>query len=94
VSKVTEENEALYRKAAFGKIIEDFQSSDIGIYLIRRAESEAEQAIEKLKTCDPKDGKVVQSLQNEVWKAESFQKWLADAILDGLQAHNMIDNEE
>jgi hypothetical protein len=89
-----EGNQKLYDKAALGKIVEEFQSSEVGRYLIKRAEEAVEDAVEKLKVCDPKDGKVVQSLQNQVWKAESFQQWLADAIIDGANALDLITNGE
>ena len=92
--KVTEINEPLYRKAAFGKQIEDFLSSDIGVYLVKKAEREVQAAFEALKSVNPVDGKAVQALQNKIWVAESFQQWLGDGIVDGLQAFKVITEEE
>ena len=92
--RVTDINEPLYRKAAFGKQIEEFTASDIGRYLIKRAESEVQAAFEDLKAVNPVDGKAVQALQSRIWRAESFQQWLADGIIDGLQAFKIITDEE
>lgn len=88
------DNIPLIQKAVFGRQVEEFLNTDIGRFMVTRAEQSAESAMEKLKTCDPRDGKIVQSLQNEIWKAESFQEWMAIAIMDGLRAHKLLEDGE
>lgn len=87
-----EDKDLLIRRAVFGKEVEQFLNSSVGRYMISRAHSEVSEAFELLKKCDPKDGKTVQHLQNQVWKAESINQWLSDAVTDGLAAINIIDD--
>lgn len=86
--------ELLLRRAAFGKQIEQFMSSDIGKYLLARAADEVIEAFDELKKCDPRDGKTVEKFQNRIYRAESFRQWLMDAVLDGINAFNIIEDRE
>lgn len=84
----------LVQEAVFGKQVEEFLSSDIGIYLVKKAEAEASDAIEKLKTCPADDPKAIRTLQNQIFRAESIQQWLGEAIHRGLEAIQNIDERE
>jgi hypothetical protein len=81
-----EDKNMLLRRAAFGKQIEEFWTSDIGNYILNRIDSEVVAAFKEIKDCDPKDGKVVQMIQNKIYRVESIKGWLEDAVIDGLQA--------
>ncbi len=83
----------LLETAVFGKEVENFLNSRIGKYLVRRAEAEAETATESLKTTASWRSRRIRDLQNEIKVAESFQQWLADAVMDGHQALNLIEGE-
>jgi hypothetical protein len=89
-----EEQEILVKRAIFGKQVENFLSSDIGRYILARAEDQAATAMDKLKTCTPTEGRLVQSLQNDIYKAESIREWLGHAIQDGMNALNIIDSPD
>ena len=89
-----DETEVLVRRAVFGKQVEDFLSSDIGLYICLRAKTQADQAIDELKVCNPIEGKQVQALQNKVHVAESIQVWLSQAVQDGLNALGILDSED
>jgi hypothetical protein len=73
----------LEKSIAFGFQVEDFLASDIGKYLIKRADEEIECAVEELKHADPDAPSVIRSLQSKIAVAESIQYWLAEAIQDG-----------
>ena len=88
-----ENRDLLLRRAAFGQQVEAFWTSDIGGYLIARIESGLEASFDQLKVCDPKDGRIVQALQNEIWKAETLKQWLTDAVVDGLAAVNILNDD-
>ena len=77
--------------AVFGKQVEDFLSSDIGRYLVKYAERDAEAAVESLKRADPTEENQIRHLQSIIWRAESFQAWLAEAIMNGQQAMSVIE---
>ena len=93
MSEEQNDNVLLMRRAIFGQQVSQFMNSDIGRYMMDRVEAEVKEAFEGLKNCDPKDGKLVQSHQNKVWKAETIKGWLEDAVCDGLAAMNVINEE-
>lgn len=74
----------------FGFVVEAFLTSDVGRYLIARAEDEIADAVGKLKTIDPNDAPAIQSLQNIVHRAESIQYWLAEAVQEGMNAQREL----
>lgn len=82
------------RQASFGAVVDSFIRSDIGVYLIQRAEKEVETAVEELKRVDAKDGKAIEKIQNRIWRAESIQQYLGDAIMAGAEALKILDGEE
>jgi hypothetical protein len=86
-----EDRNSLLNRAAFGKQVEEFWKSDIGAYMLRRINSEITEAFEEIKTVDPKDGKLVQNIQNKIYRAESIQGWLEDAIVSGLQSFQELE---
>jgi hypothetical protein len=88
----TDDKNMLLRRAAFGRQVEEFWASDIGNYILNRIDSEVVSAFQELKTCDPKDGKVVQTIQNRIYRAESIKDYLADSIVDGLQAFKELED--
>jgi hypothetical protein len=87
-------NDPQVRVAVFGKQVEDFLNGDIGAYLVRRAETQAEEAIEALKTVSPWRRRRITQLQARIAAFEGIQQWLADAIVDGRQALNLIEGAE
>jgi hypothetical protein len=88
----TDDKVMLLRRAAFGKQVEEFWSSDIGNYLLNRLDSEVVEAFGEIKVCDPKDGKTVQHIQNKIYRAESIKVWLTDAVCDGLQSFKELED--
>jgi hypothetical protein len=86
-------HDELLETAVFGKEVENFLSTKIGKYLVSRAEVQAEEATERLKRTPAWRKRKITDLQNEIWKAESFQQWLADAVMDGQQALNLIEGD-
>lgn len=83
----------LLDEAIFGKQVENFLNSDLGKHLVYRAEEEAELANTELKRVLPWRRRKIQELQNRIWRAENFQQWLADIVMDGLQATQQIEED-
>lgn len=81
----------LAHEVALGITVEGFLASGIGKYLIARAEAEIEEAVERLKHVDPEDPKVIRELQAQVYRAESLQYWLAEAIQAGISAEDELN---
>lgn len=74
--------------------VEEFLQSDIGRYLVSRAEKEIEIACEVLKRIDPEDPAKIREQQHIIHVAESIQYWLADAIQAGHNAAEAAIKEE
>ena len=86
-----EEQQLVVQQAILGKQIEEFFSSDVGKYLLRRADIDREDALLELARCDPEDAKAIRGLQNKVLVSEKVRGWLEQAVLRGLQAIEIID---
>lgn len=80
----------LFHEAKLGIEAETFAHSDLGKYLIGRAEEERGLAIEKLLQTPAHDTFNIERLQAQAWRADSFQGWLAEAIQNGFYAEEQI----
>jgi hypothetical protein len=83
-----------FEVARFGIETERFLSSQIGRYLIGRAESERDKAINAFKEVDPANVSEVRKLQDAVNIPDRIMRWLSEAIENGRVAHDMIRVEE
>jgi hypothetical protein len=84
------------RTAVFGRQVEDFVNSEIGRHITARADDEISECLQKLKVTRPNslDGiKHIESLQSRVAVCERVIAWLAEAITEGHQAMNIIEDK-
>lgn len=88
------DNVELLDRAQFGKQVELFWSSRVGEYLRARLQEVYTAAIQELKTVDPTDTKRIRELQNDIFKAESFELWLSQAVTDGLKSLDILEGDE
>lgn len=84
----------LMKRVAMSVEAEQFLGSNLGRYIVERAESERDAAVAGLKEADPENAKLIRELQNRVWRAEEVQFWLADLINDGRNAMHEIQERE
>lgn len=85
----------LFDTAALGAAAEEFLKTPLGDYIIQRAKEETEKAVEGLKTANPetKAGRIkIRKLQNQVQICESVISWLGDAIVEGSQAKQVLED--
>ena len=87
-------DDPLFETAILGHQAEAFVASDVGRYLIARAEYEAAEANAALKSVFPLRWRRIMQLQNEIYRAESVQRWLMDAITDGAAAERAITGDD
>lgn len=87
-------NDPVVSSAVFGKQVEAFLTSDLGVYLINRANLEEREASERLiasaHTMAIKD---ILREQAIIERARNFRDWLGWAVQDGLQALEMLEQE-
>lgn len=82
------------RTAVFGQEVQDFLHSPIGDFLLNRAETQLQAAIDKLKKINPEDTTGILSLQTKIELLETFESWLGDAVVEGLTAIQIIEGEQ
>jgi cytoplasmic iron level regulating protein YaaA (DUF328/UPF0246 family) len=76
----------LVAEAEIGDEAKRFLESDLGKTILGIAKLEAEQAVMRLRNVDPDDAKSIRQIQNEIWRAESFEEWLTQLFHNGEQA--------
>lgn len=86
-----EDNRLLVAEGMLGQDAADFAKSDLGRYLIGRANIEIMEATDALKRTLPWRKRRIQQLQNDVWRAEHFKQWLLQAINSGRTALSELD---
>lgn len=86
-------DEHLNRVLAFGEEVSSFLQTDVGVYLIQCADKEIETASNSLHSVSPWRRNRIRELQNQVWRAQSFKRWLSDAISAGQKARAILEDE-
>lgn len=74
-----------------GKQAEDFLKTDLGRLLLERAEEDEREALLALATVAWWRRRRILQLQNQVWRARSFQQWMSEVIMSGRQAQAYLD---
>lgn len=85
---------ALLTEAVVGHQAKEFLESDVGQALLARAELEASDAMTELKGIAPDRVEDIRTLQNRIWRAENFERWLVDLISDGQQATTQLQQQQ
>lgn len=90
----TPEDQLRLAEVDLGLAVEQFLRSAVGKYLVGRAKHELDDAVERLKLINPYQPRAIQEIQNEIWRADTFEKWLTDAILHGRNAEEQLTSSE
>jgi len=88
------EQDLALAEARFGIEVEQFLLSQIGQYLIGRAEIDEREALEALGEVDPEDPKAIREAQFKLQVARAVPRWIRDAIQSGRIAQATIEVEE
>lgn len=86
-----EDNRLLVAEGMLGQDAVEFSKSDLGRYLIGRANIEISESTDMLKKTWAWRKRRIQQLQNEIWRAEHFKIWLLQAISSGRTALSELD---
>jgi len=79
--------------ASFGRMVEDFLQGPIGDFLVKKAQEQSADAMDKLKVAAPEDPNAIRTLQNQIQVAESIIRWLGEAIHEGQMALEHLKEE-
>lgn len=86
-------NETLIAEAILGRDSEEFIQSELGRYVLGRAEGERQEALAELARVSPWRRNRIRHLQNVIWRAESVGGWLSELITNGRQAEAVLEEE-
>ena len=87
-------DQGLLIEAVVGRQAEEFLSSDVGQALLAKAELEAQDAMNELKTISPDRAQEIRELQNRIWRADHFESWLVELIQEGRQAATQLEQQQ
>ena len=87
-------DDPLFERARLGAEAEAFFSSNLGKYIVKRAQAQIEEGYKALAEADPFDQKEIVRLQSYVSIARAVPEWLAQLINDGEIAFHQIQEEE
>lgn len=88
--ELQQQGKELHRAIDFGFQVEAFLQSDIGQYLVKRAEGQIDEAVEELKLAPADAPEVIRAIQTRIRVAENVQYWLAEAIQAGYAAQEEL----
>lgn len=81
-------------QAVLGRDADEFLRSELGRYLVERARTEEQIAIDELCNAKPGDAALILELQGRIWRARALPDWLAELVQDGLNAERALEAEE
>lgn len=81
----------LMERAAIGEAAKQFLRSGLGKHLTERATQEVDESLAELIVVNPSRGDLVMELQNQIKVASKAITWLAEAISEGDNAMNQLE---
>lgn len=78
------------QRIELGLDAESFLNSKVGKRLSERAQMEAAEAMHQLKSVDPTNEMAIRALQNDVFRAESFELYINELLRDGEAAQDEL----
>ena len=88
------QNDVLMAEAILGQDANEFLNTELGQYLVGRANQEKKDALEQLARVSVWRKNRIRDLQARVWRAESFLIWIAELITSGKQAEGVLEELE
>lgn len=88
------ENNLLKARIELGEDAEKFVRSKLGEAVIAIAEGQANAAYNELARVSPWRRRRILQLQTQIWRAESFQQWIAEIITEGRHALELLEGED
>lgn len=84
--------QTLVAEAMLGRDAEEFLASDLGRFMLARAEEEEQDALNALARISPWRRRRIAELQAKLWRARSFKQWLGELIQAGRQATQQLES--
>ncbi|MBA0086145.1 MAG: hypothetical protein HRJ53_14250 [Acidobacteria bacterium Pan2503] len=91
---MSEEQDALLELAVFGREVDHFLSTPVGLYLNQKITEEVNRAMNALRTVDPASAGAVAAAQARALVYSDIANWLRQAIAAGLQAETVLQEPD
>lgn len=88
------ENQELLDQAVLGRQVEEFLLTDVGKFLLAKAEDEYIMALQSLSEVSASDTLQILKLQSNARTASNFRAWLSEAVMSGLKAKEILEERE
>lgn len=85
------DEQTLIAEAVLGRDAQEFLASEIGRYLLGRAQMDEREAMEALVSVKWWRRRRIIELQSRIYRARSVRGWLAEIITDGRQAESVLE---
>jgi len=85
------DEQTLIAEAVLGRDAQEFLASEIGRYLLGRAQMDEREAMEALISVKWWRRRRIIELQSRIYRARSVRSWLAEIITDGRQAESVLE---
>ncbi len=85
------DEQTLIAEAVLGRDAQEFLASEIGRYLLGRAQIDEREAMESLVSVKWWRRRRIIELQSRIYRARSVRSWLAEIITDGRQAESVLE---
>ena len=85
------DEQTLIAEAVLGRDAQEFLASEIGRYLLGRAQMDEREAMEALVSVKWWRRRRIIELQSRIYRARSVRSWLAEIITDGWQAESVLE---
>jgi hypothetical protein len=85
------DEQTLIAEAVLGRDAQEFLASEIGRYLLGRAQMDEREAMEALVSVKWWRRRRIIELQSRIYRARSVRSWLAEIISDGRQAESVLE---
>ena len=85
-------NDENMAEAILGRDAEEFCRGELGKYLLGRSKQERQEAQEELAKMSPLRIFKGYELRNAIWRAESFEAWLVELIMNGKNAQRIMEH--
>ena len=85
------DEQTLIAEAVLGRDAQEFLASEIGRYLLGRAQMDESEAMEALVSVKWWRRRRIIELQSRIYRARSVRSWLAEIISDGRSAESSLE---
>jgi hypothetical protein len=89
-----EQNNELLDQAVLGEQLESFWNSDVGNYLLAKAEREYIMAFNSWVDMDVSNVQAALKTQSDAKRAKSFRAWVNEGIIQGLKAKEILEDRD